>query len=84
MSTYGNERALTISPPDSYPIQQWSQQQTHYNNSISATINSHAAMIDELNKRMGDMVAFIEWVGNTHPHVLQEHQAIKDLEEASK
>lgn len=84
MITYGNERALTVSPPDSYPIQQWSQQQTQYNNSVSATINSHAVMIDALNKRMGDMVAFMEWVSNTHPYVWGQYKAIKDLEEASK
>lgn len=76
--------ALAISTPDSFETRRYMDNEIQFRSGVAAAINDHAVMIDELNKRMGDMVAFIEWVGNTHPHVLQEHQAIKDLEEASK
>ena len=84
MNTYGNERALTISPPDAYTPRQLLDNRLQFQAGVSACINSHAIMIDDLNKRMGDTMAFMEWVGNTHPNVWKQYKAIKDLEEASK
>jgi hypothetical protein len=81
--TYGeNKPAVTIAP-NGYEIRKAVEIQDQFNQSVSAAINSHASKIAALHEQMGNLVAFMEWVGNTHPDVFQQYHAIKDLERAS-
>jgi hypothetical protein len=84
MNTYEDERASVVPFPDPDAIQLAATQQTRHNKLVATVLNSHSIMIDDLNKRVKDTVAFMEWVGNTHPNVWEQYKAIKDLEEVSK
>lgn len=83
MVSYKYHAALAPTPPDAYATVRAAEQQSNYLNTLSSTINNHAAALNELNARMGNAEAFIEWVGATYPEVVQEYSAIKDIEKAS-
>jgi hypothetical protein len=51
---------------------------------LGQVTNDHAIRIDELRNEFENMKAFMLWVSETHPEVMREHNALQDIERASK
>jgi hypothetical protein len=82
-----------IKPPASRPMDMYSVRSTVTNQSGSiadALINlggvtsDHASRIDELRKDHEDLRALLLWIAETHPDVVNQYYAVKDIERASK
>ena len=75
-------------PPDMYNVkQQITNSQEYLGNaltSLSGCVTDHAVRIDELRAEFENMKAFMLWIAETHPEVLREHNALQDIERASK
>ena len=51
--------------------------------SHEAVLRDHAVMIDELNNQMDKLAGFYEWIAETHPNILFQYKAIKDIQESA-
>lgn len=83
MSVYGDLKPAVVISPNDYDMRKGVDMQIQFNGSVSRAINDHANKIFELQQQVGNLVALIEWVGNTHPEVYKQYYALKDLERAS-
>jgi hypothetical protein len=81
--TYGDPKAAVVYPPSEYDLKKGTDLQNQYNQSISVAITNHAIKIDDLHQKVSNILAFVEWVGNTHPDVFEQYNAIQDLKVAS-
>jgi hypothetical protein len=51
--------------------------------SHESVLCDHAAMIDEINNNLEKLAGFYEWVTETHPNILFQYKAIKDIQESA-
>lgn len=51
---------------------------------LGHTCSDHASRIDELRNDHEDLRALLLWVTETHPDVVKQYYAVKDIERASK
>jgi hypothetical protein len=83
MSAYADLKPAVVIPPRDSEIRKGVDMQVQFNGSVSHAISDHAHKIFELQQQVGNLVALIEWVGNTHPEVYKQYYALKDLERVS-
>ena len=51
--------------------------------SHEAVLRDHAVMIDEINDKLDKLAGFYEWVTETHPDIMFQYKAIKDIQESA-
>lgn len=51
--------------------------------SHETVLRDHAVMIDEINDKMDKLAGFYEWVTETHPDIMFQYKAIKDIQESA-
>ncbi len=51
---------------------------------LGGVTSDHASRIDELRKDHEDLRALLLWIADTHPDVVNQYYAVKDIERASK
>jgi hypothetical protein len=80
-------------PPASRPMDMYSIKSNMANQTVllaDALINlggvtsDHASRLDELRKDHEDLRALLLWIADTHPDVVNQYYAVKDIERASK
>lgn len=81
VSTYSMENSLRNAEAD----------QTRWRSDLHATLTNHAQVLVELQNDITDMRIkthemgeVLEWIKHTHPQVVVQYYAIKDIEEAGK
>jgi hypothetical protein len=51
---------------------------------LGGVTSDHASRLDELRKDHEDLRALLTWIAETHPDVVNQYYAVKDIERASK
>ena len=82
-----------IKPPASRPMDMYSVRSTVTNQTgmiadalinLGGVTSDHASRLDELRKDHEDLRALLIWIAETHPDVVNQYYAVKDIERASK
>ena len=82
-----------IKPPASRPMDMYSVRSTVTNQTgmiadalinLGGVTSDHASRLDELRKDHEDLRALLTWIAETHPDVVNQYYAVKDIERASK
>ncbi len=82
-----------IKPPASRPMDMYSVRSTVTNQTgmiadalinLGGVTSDHASRLDELRRDHEDLRALLTWIADTHPDVVNQYYAVKDIERASK
>jgi len=82
-----------MKPPASRPADMYSVKNSLANQAgmiadalinLGGVTSDHASRIDELRKDHEDLRALLLWIAETHPDVVNQYYAVKDIERASK
>lgn len=46
-------------------------------------LRDHAVGLDEINDRLDKVEGFYEWVAQTHPDIVFQYKAVKDIQESA-